>query len=157
MEIFLSIVSGILILVSIVGCVLPALPGPILGYAGIIVLHLTQRVEFETKELVILAIATVASIVLDYVMGPLMTKKFGGSKWGVVGSIIGLIVGLFFGPLGIIVGPFLGAVGGELINDKDANRALKSGLGSFIGFLVTTGFKLIVCCVFLYYYVTKIV
>lgn len=157
MEIFLSIVSGILILVSIVGCVLPALPGPILGYAGIILLHLTQRVEFQAKELVILAIATVASIVLDYVMGPYMTKKFGGSKFGVIGSIIGLIVGLFFGPLGIIVGPFVGAVGGELINDKDMNRAFKSGLGSFVGFIVTTGFKLIVCCVFLWYFVTKIV
>lgn len=151
------IVSGILILTAIVGCIIPAIPGPLLGYAGIIVLHLTQRVEFQTKELVILAIATVLSIVLDYAMGPYMTKKFGGTKFGVIGSVIGLIIGLFFGPLGIIVGPFIGAVGGELINDKDANRALKSGLGSFIGFLVTTGFKLIVCCIFLYYYVTKIV
>lgn len=157
MEIFLSIVSGILILTAIVGCIIPAIPGPLLGYAGIIVLHLTQRVEFQTKELVILAIATVLSIVLDYAMGPYMTKKFGGTKFGVIGSVIGLIIGLFFGPLGIIVGPFIGAVGGELINDKDTNRALKSGLGSFIGFLVTTGFKLIVCGIFLWYFITKIV
>lgn len=157
MEIFLIIISGLLILASIVGCIIPAIPGPLLGYGGILVLHFTERGHFSTKELVILAIATLITFVLDMYLSPKLTQKFGGSKMGVIGSIVGLVIGLFFGPLGIIFGPFFGAVGGELLNDGDSKRALKSGLGSFIGFLLTTLIKLVVCGIFLWYFVTKIV
>lgn len=82
--------------------------------------------------------------VLDYLIPIWGTKKFGGSKAGVMGSTIGLIVGIFFGPLGIILGPFAGALLGELlVNKTEFKGAMKSATGSFIGFLLSTGLKLI--------------
>ncbi len=155
MEIFLYIVSALLILVGLIGCVAPVLPGPVLGYIGIIVLHFTEKVDFSTVELVILGIATLLTILLDYFLPAWLTKQFGGSKFGVIGSILGLIVGLFFPPVGIIIGPFIGAVAGELYKTKDTRLALKSGIGSFIGFILTTGFKLAICGVFIWYYISK--
>ena len=116
MEIALYIISGILILVGLVGCILPALPGLPVSYAGILVLHFTDRVQFTTKELVLLTAIMIVAQVLDYILPAWLTKKVGGSRLGTVGSIVGLIVGLFFPPWGLIVGPFLGAVAGELMN-----------------------------------------
>lgn len=155
MEIALYIVSGILILASLVGCVAPVIPGPVLGYIGIILLHFTEKVEFSIMELVVLGIATLLTIVFDYYLPALLTKKFGGSKMGVIGSVVGLIIGMFFGIIGIIIGPFIGAVAGEMIKSKDTKTALKSGVGSFVGFILTTGFKMAVCGTFIWYYVTK--
>lgn len=81
---------------------------------------------------------------LDYFIPMWGTKRFGGTKAGVTGSTIGLIVGLFLGPIGIVVGPFLGALAGELITAPDEfKRALRSATGSFVGFLLGTGLKLI--------------
>lgn len=155
MEIFLYIASALLIIVGLIGCVAPVLPGPVLGYIGIIVLHLTEKVDFTTGEFVMLGIVTLLTIVFDYFLPAWLTKQFGGSKLGVIGSILGLIVGLFFPPAGIIIGPFIGAVAGELYKTKDTRSALKSGIGSFIGFILTTGFKLAVCGVFIWYYIVK--
>ena len=72
-----------------------------------------------------------------------MTKIFGGSRPATIGATIGAIAGFLFGPIGIIVGPFAGAVIGELMNNRnDLNRAIKVGLGSFLSFIVGTGIKL---------------
>lgn len=157
MEIFLYIVSALLIITALVGCIAPVLPGPVLGYIGILLLHFTEKVEFSTKELVVLAIATICSILFDYILQPWLTKKFGGGKWSVTGSVVGLIIGLFFPPAGIIIGPFAGAVIGELYQSKDTKIALKSGVGSFLGFLLTTGFKLVVCGLFAWHYIIKMI
>ena len=93
---------------------------------------------------------------IDYVIPAWGTKKFGGSKYGVWGTILGLITGLiFFGPLGIIIGPFVGAFIGEIIYDsKDSSRALKAAFGSFVGFMLSTGLKLITSLVFVYLYLS---
>ena len=74
-----------------------------------------------------------------------MTKRFGGSKAGERGAMAGALAGFLFGPVGIIVGPFVGALLGELIYDSsDKQRALRSGIGSFLSFFVGTGIKLAV-------------
>lgn len=145
MEIFLIIISALLIIAGLIGCILPAIPGPPLGYVGILCLHFTDRVQFTTKELVIMGIVMVAVTVFDYILPAWVTKKFGGSKLGVIGSVVGLIVGLFFPPAGIIIGPFIGAIAGELLNGNGTKLAIKSGVGSFVGFILTTGLKLAVC------------
>ncbi len=77
-------------------------------------------------------------------------------KQGVWGSVVGSIVGMFFGPIGIIFGPFLGALAGEFADGKKSKDALRAGVGSFVGFLLGTGVKLVVCSFFIYYYVTEI-
>ena len=91
---------------------------------------------------------------IDYIIPALGAKKFGGTKWGMWGSTIGLVIGLLFlGPLGVLVGAFLGAFLGELISKpKESENALKAAFGAFIGFLSGAFLKFSVSLVFLYYY-----
>ena len=98
--------------------------------------------------------------VLDYIIPAQGAKKLGGTKYGIYGTNIGLVAGLFFPPIGFIVGPFLGALGGELIaNPKAINKAFLSAIGSFIGFLASTFIKLVFCssilCLFIFIYFTN--
>ncbi|MFA6884657.1 MAG: DUF456 domain-containing protein, partial [Paludibacteraceae bacterium] len=100
----------------------------------------------------------IAVQILDYVVPGWCTKKFGGSRKGVIGSIIGLFVGLFAPiPYGVIIGPFLGAVIGELIEGRNTAEALKSGLGSFVGFILSTGVKLALGISFAVFYVKAVI
>ena len=147
----------VLILLGVAGAIIPILPGPPLSYIGIILLHLTTKYQFTSKFLIIWAVLTIGVYILDYFIPIWGTKKFGGSKRGVWGSIIGLIIGIFFfPPIGIIVGPFIGAVLGELSIGKNSKDALKSGLGSFIGFLTGTLLKLIFSGMMAWYFFVKI-
>jgi uncharacterized protein YqgC (DUF456 family) len=148
----------ILLITGILGCVLPVIPGPPLNYLGLLLLHLTERYQFSTKFMVTWAIITVVVYTLDYVIPVWGTKKFGGSKRGVWGSVIGLVVGLFFfPPFGIIIGPFAGAVIGELSVGKNSGAALKSGFGSFIGFLLGTLLKLIASGMMTWYFFKELI
>ena len=157
MEIALYIISGALILGGLVGCILPALPGLPVAYAGILALHFTERVQFTTGELVFLTAIMLVAQVLDYFLPAWLTKKVGGSKLGTIGSIVGLIVGLFFPPFGLIIGPFLGAIAGELLNGEGTKTALKSGMGSFVGFILTTGLKIGVCGLYIWYFIKSFI
>lgn len=156
---YLLIGFGILFMISgILGCVLPIIPGPPLSYVGLLLLHLTTRFHFSSKFLITWAIITAVVYALDFLIPAWGTKKFGGSKRGVWGSIIGLLIGMFlFPPIGIIVGPFLGAVIGELSNGQNSDTALKSGFGSFIGFLAGTLLKLIASGMMTWYFVKELV
>lgn len=145
---------GVVFIVSgLLGCVVPIIPGPPLSYIGILLLHFTEKYQFSSKFLIIWAVITVVVYAIDYMIPIWGTKKFGGSKRGVWGSIIGLCIGLFFfPPFGIIIGPFLGAVIGELTAGKDSGAALKSGFGSFMGFLAGTLLKLIASGMMTWYF-----
>lgn len=143
MDSILISIGIILLIAGIAGCILPILPGPPISYVSLILLQFTKHEPFSTEQLFIYAILVIAVTALDYIVPIWGTKKFGGSKYGIWGSTIGLLVGLFlFPPFGIIIGPFVGAVIGELISGKDFNPALKSGFGSFVGFLAGTVAKL---------------
>jgi uncharacterized protein YqgC (DUF456 family) len=85
------------------------------------------------------------------------TKKFGGSKYGTRGAAIGIIVGIFLGPVGIIIGPLLGAFVGEMIFRDDFNYALKAGFGSLIGFLAGVGLKLAASLIMTFYFVRALI
>ena len=154
MDIIWIIISGALIVVGIIGCIVPVIPGPPIGFIGLLLLQLKETPPFSTGFLVIWAVLTVSVTILDYIVPAYGTKKFGGSKYGMWGSIIGLFWGLFlFPPLGIIIGPFAGAVIGEMIKGKKFNKALRSGFGSFIGFVAGIFMKLAVSFFFTYYYI----
>lgn len=158
MDILLIVLGSIFIISGILGCVLPIIPGPPLSYVGLLFLHFTARYQFSSKFLITWAIITTVVYALDYLIPAWGTKKFGGSNRGVWGSIIGLVIGLFFfPPFGIIIGPFLGAVIGELTAGKESGAALKSGFGSFMGFLAGTLLKLITSGMMTWYFVKEII
>ncbi len=153
MDIILIILGSLLILIGLAGCVVPIIPGPPLSYGGIILLHLTEKVQFEEKFLVTWGIIVAAVTIIDYMTPIWGTKKFGGTRRGTWGATIGLFIGLFFfPPLGIIIGPFAGAVIGELTHSEDMNKAIRSGLGSLLGFLIGTGLKFVVSGFLLFYF-----
>jgi len=154
MDILLYILAGICMIVGIIGCIAPGLPGPPISYIGLFLLHISSKTAFSTKFMIITLAVVIIVQVLDYYIPIWCTKKFGGSKKGVWGGIIGLIVGIIAPiPYGFIIGPFLGAVIGELIDGKETLKALKSGFGFFIGFLLSTAAKLTLCFAFVWYYI----
>lgn len=155
MDIFLLILGGLLLLIGLAGSVLP-LPGPPLGFLGIISLHYSKFASFSEDMLWYLGLATVLITVLDYYIPIWGTKKFGGTKAGVWGSTIGLVVGLFLGPMGIFIGAFLGALIGEaLFGDKQ--NALKAALGSFAGFAAGIALKLTLCFLMIFYAAKEVI
>jgi len=154
----LLVILGICFLVGgLVGCILPAIPGPPLSYIALLLLQATRFADFSIQFLLITAIVTVVVTVVDYILPAWGTKKWGGSRAGTIGAVIGILIGLFFLPVGIIAGPFAGAVVGELIAGSSMKVALRSGGGSFVGFLLGTAMKLTVCIAFTYYYVKELI
>ncbi len=156
MDIFLIIVGAICLIVGIVGCIVPALPGVPLSYVGLLCLQLTDRVQFTWQFMLIWLAVTIAVQLLDTFIPIWGTKRMGGSKAGTWGATIGLVVGLFLGIWGVILGPFVGAVIAELIAGKKTGTALKAGLGSFVGILTGTVLKLICCGMMTYYFIAAL-
>jgi len=153
---YILLITGIiLMIVGIIGCLAPVLPGPPLSYLGLILLHLSKFGSFSGTILIVLGIVTVVVTVLDYIVPVWGTRKFGGSKYGARGATVGLIIGIFLGPLGIIIGPLIGAVVGELIFKDDLNYAIKAGFGSLLGFLTGVGLKLAASFVMTFYFVKE--
>jgi len=145
LDIILTLLGTLCIIIGIIGCILPALPGPPVSYAGILLLHFTSKVEFSLQFLLIWAFIIILVQILDYYIPIWGTKKLGGGKKGAWGCAIGAIAGIFiFPPWGFIILPFIGAVIGEIIDEKDFTGALKAGLGAFLGFLTGVVIKLIV-------------
>lgn len=155
-DIILIILGIFCLLVGLAGCILPALPGPPLSYAALLLLHFTDKVQFSTTQLVVWLIVVVVIQVLDYFVPMLGSKYTGGTRWGTRGCMAGTLVGLFFMPWGIILGPFLGAFIGELLGGSDKKLALKSGIGSLIGFLLGTVLKCAVCGYFIYLFFSEL-
>jgi uncharacterized protein YqgC (DUF456 family) len=151
----LLIIGIILMIVGIIGCLVPVLPGPPLSYIGIILLHLSKFGQFSRTILIVLGVVTIVVTILDYIVPIWGTRKFGGSKYGVRGATVGLIIGFFLGPAGIIIGPLLGAIIGELIFKDDMKYALKAGFGSLLGFLTGVGLKLAASLIMTFYFVKE--
>ena len=150
MDIALLIFGILLMILGILGSFLPVLPGPITSWFGLLLLHLSDAVPMNWTFLgITFAIAFIIWLI-DYIIPAMGTKRFGGTRYGVIGTMVGLVIGIFFfPPFGLIIGPFLGAFIGELIKDsKDSKKALKAAFGSFIGFITSTFLKFIAAVVF---------
>ena len=156
MDIFLVILATLFMFLGIIGSFLPVLPGPLTSWVGLLLLHLTDAVPMNRTFLIITLFFALGIWLLDYFIPAIGTKKFGGSKAGMIGTTIGLIAGIIFlGPFGIIIGPFLGALVGELLNKSDSQTAVKAAFGSFLGFLTSAFIKFIVAVVFFGFFVVK--
>ena len=157
MDITLAVLGAALVLVGFIGSVLPIIPGPPISWAGLLLLKWTDFVDDHgaayENALWILLFFVILVTILDYVVPIMGTKRYGGSKRGVWGATIGVVVGLFFGPLGIIIGPFLGAYIGEITTGKKDREALRAAWGSFMGFLLGVGLKLMVCGTILFFFI----
>jgi uncharacterized protein len=154
MDIVLIIIGLFFSIFGILGCLLPVIPGPPLSYIGLIILHLAPKYHFSTKFLIIMGIITVFVTVLDNFMPAWSAKRSGGSKRAVWGAMIGLGVGFFvFPPWGLIIGPFLGAVIGELSTGKNSSEALRAGFSTFLGFLGGVAIKLTASGIMLWYFI----
>ncbi len=131
----LSIIGSILVVLGIVGSILPAFPGPILSFAGIVLLFIEKGSnEIPAYHLIIFGTLVVLLTIADY-LAPILGAKFAGStKKGTYGAIIGALIGIiFFPPMGIFIGAFIGAVAGEYSAGKIGNEALKAGIGVVLG------------------------
>lgn len=150
----LWLILGILLMLAgLAGCILPFLPGPPLCFIALLLQQLRDDPPFSSEFLWLWAAIALAVTLLDYVIPVYGTKKFGGTTYGVWGSTIGLLIGLFLGPWGIIIGPFAGAFVGELLANTDSKQALRAAFGSFVGFLFGTLLKLVTCLVMIWYFV----
>ena len=157
-ETFIAILALLLGVVGIVGSVAPGLPGPPLSWVGLLLVYLWGGGTDGAGEpmtlsfLLIWLAVTVVITVMDYLVPAYFTKLTGGSKAGGWGAVIGLFAGMFFTPVGIIVGSLLGAFIAELVfAKKDTVTSVKSAFGAFLGFLFGTGAKLIAAGVMLFY------
>lgn len=157
MEFFLVFVALFLMILGIIGSFLPVLPGPLTSWAGLLVLHLSDGVEMSQTFLFSTLLVAIFIYILDYIIPALGTKRFGGSRSGMIGTTLGLIIGLLSPiPFGIIIGPFIGALIGEMIHRNDMEKALKAAFGSFLGFIASTFLKFIVAIVFLGFFIVKL-
>jgi uncharacterized protein YqgC (DUF456 family) len=154
MEVVLIIIGCILLLLGFIGCFAPALPGPPLAFAAVLIRYLaSNEITYSSTALIVLGIFVVLVSILDYTIPMWFTRISGGSKYGSRGALIGMIVGIFLTPIGMLLGMFLGALVGELIHDNsNLGKAFIVACYSFIGFLLTVGLKFIYCVVATYYF-----
>ena len=145
----LVIIAVILGVLGIVGSIVPALPGPPLSWLGLLLMFLRHQVygfgdEVSLTTLLIWLGVTILVTVLDYLVPGWMTKWTGGSRYAGWGATIGLLIGMFIPPVGIVLGALAGAFIAEIaFAGSDVWTSFKSAAGAFIGFLLGTGLKLV--------------
>lgn len=143
MEYLFVLLAIIFALLGLAGAVVPVLPGPPVAFAALLMLLFCDSNDITTTQLVVAAVVAVVITIADYVAPIWLTKRSGGSKSGTWGATIGLVLGLFFGPIGIIAGPFLGAFVGEMLAKTPADKAFGVACMTFLAFMLTTGMKLV--------------
>ncbi len=155
-EVAVLVIGLLLNGLGILGCIIPALPGPLLSWISLFLFFLLPEHEVGTTTLVVTGALMAVVSALDYIIPILSAKKFGSSRQGVIGGMIGIVVGLFFfPPIGIILGPLIGTIVGDMIAGGTFTKALNSGIGSLLGFLVGTSIKLIYCIAVLILFTAK--
>ncbi len=153
MDLILLVLGLILCLIGIVGSFIPVIPGPVTAWLGILLLYLTTAVEFNLNFILITLTVAVSVGILDYIIPILGVKKLGGTRSGQIGTTVGLIVALIIlGPIGIIIGPFMGALLGEMSTKKSFQDSIKPAFGSFVGVIAGSVIKFLISLSFLFFY-----
>jgi len=158
MDIVLLFIGLVLMFTGILGSFLPVLPGPPISWLGLLLLFLTEAVPNDWWFLGITLVVALIVFTMDYLIPAMGTRKFGGSRAGMIGTMVGLVVAILFpilGLFGIVIWPFVGAFVGELINKSDQKSALKAAFGSFIGFLTGTFLKFLVAVIYFGLFISK--
>lgn len=157
MDIFLLILGFVFVILGIIGSFLPILPGPLTSWVGLLLLYFTKIIPGDYTFLGITFAIALLIFVLDYFIPAFGTKRFGGTKYGVYGTTIGLLIGLFSPiPFGMLLGAFFGAFIGEMLYDKkDTNRALKASFGAFLGFLASATIKFSIAAIYFALFLIK--
>lgn len=158
MDIFLLTIGFLFVLLGIIGSFLPVLPGPLTSWLGLLILYFTSIVPMNYTFLGITLAIAILIWILDYIIPAIGTKRFGGSKYGVYGTTIGLLIGLFSPiPLGILLGAFLGAFIGEMLHDKtNTKRAFRASIGSLLGLITSATIKFTVAVVYAVLFFMKV-
>ncbi len=149
METVWIVVGWALVSVGLIGCFVPVIPGPLLAYLSLFAALAAGGAHVPSvHELCVNGAVVAAVMAFDYIVPAIGAKKFKCSRAGVVGCIVGTFVGLFFLPIGVVAGPFLGALFGELAAGKEAGNALVGAFGAFLGYVAGLLVKLF-CCSYL--------
>ncbi len=158
MSIFI-ILGVIFILIGIIGCIIPGIAGPPFSFLALICLSIAKKWEpFSVRFLIVMGALTVVVQALDYLLPALGAKKFGATRYGFWGAIIGMVLGIIFvPPVGMIVGAFLGALLGEIIAGKKTYEAIKAGWGVFIGVIIGMLLKLTASGIMTFYFIKALI
>lgn len=158
MDILFWIIAAVLVLAGIVGIVLPALPGPILVFAGLVLAAWANQFTIVGgSTIVLLAVLTVLAYGVEFAASALGARQFGATPRGIIGAAVGTAVGIFFGLPGIILGPFLGAVAGELSARQNLPKASRAGFGTWIGIIAGIAVELTLVFVMLGIFATALI
>ncbi|MCW9037064.1 DUF456 domain-containing protein [Altibacter sp.] len=158
MDLLLLAIGFLLMFVGIAGSLLPVIPGTPVSWLGLLVLYLAPGMTFDWLFIILTGVVAIGIYILDYIIPAVGTRKFGGSQAGAWGTTIGLLVGIIAPiPMGILIGPFAGALIGELVfNKTQGKQAFRAAVGSFIGFLASTFIKFMATLVYLGLFLYKV-
>jgi len=156
MDLFLIIISSLLIILGMVGSFMPIIPGPLTSWFGLFIFNLIPTAEIDSTILVITFIIAIIIFILDNLIPIYGSKYFGATKYGIIGASIGLVVGILSPiPFGILIGPVFGALIGELMFNNDLKKSIKSSIGVLIGFLASSLIKFVTCIAYLMIYLIQ--
>ncbi len=157
LEITLVVLGAAALLLALVGCVLPILPGPIIGWVSLLLIFFAGGAELISVPLLAgMAALALAATVTDQILPAAASKQAGAGRAGVIGSVVGMILGMiFFPPFGLIVGAFLGALLGEVVFHKENEHPFRSAFAVLRGTLLATVVKLAVTGVFAVVFVQR--
>lgn len=158
MDLLIIVLASLFILLGIIGSFIPIIPGPLTSWSGLLILSFSSSITISTFFLVLSFIIALFIFIIDNIIPILGAKKFGGGKGSIIGSSIGLILGIIFlGPFGLLFGPFTGAFLGELYMNQDNKKgALRAAIGALLGFITGVSLKLMISLAFCFYFLKSL-
>lgn len=157
MEIALAIFGIFLLCIAFVGCFVPALPGPPIAYAALLLAQLGPETPFSFQFMIIMALIVGGITIIDYMIPAFGAKKWGGSRFGIIGAVLGVLLGIFIlPPFGFIIFPFAGAMAGEILTGARSDKAFKAAIGTLIGLLLGSLLKFSLTLIIAYYFFTNL-